>query len=263
MKDVLEIVSRMNYITPDKYLSGVIKEYDIQKANISMLRYKNIIDDDKYLYYTRMDKMSREIEIGMMIKRNQDIYQAIQTGIIEAKQQFVSENEINDSSKIVRVANDAIYIIGIPYIKTVDFCDGYVHFNQKGVYNVMMNLNGIIFFIDLTSSYPFVDIKGIREGVLGLHVDHILSIIINTVITLERAGVKDAINSLSEFIEDYVKLNLDIRYYREFNSESMYKIKNSPYKTYEVSDINDIDINYNLTLLRELFGILVNMLGTY
>ena len=79
------LYSKMNYLTDSKYQSGVIREYDLSKANISALRTRGIIDNDTYTDLYNADKKYREIKIGLMIKNDKDSYQEIKKGIIDAK----------------------------------------------------------------------------------------------------------------------------------------------------------------------------------
>ena len=48
-----DLYEQENYLTPDKYVSGHIVEYDMEKANINMLLKANVIDQNYYnfLYY--------------------------------------------------------------------------------------------------------------------------------------------------------------------------------------------------------------------
>ena len=72
-KEAIEIASKMNYLTPSRYVSGRIIEYDLEKANISILYSKGMIDKDKYDLLYNSPKMFREIMIGNMIKDNREI----------------------------------------------------------------------------------------------------------------------------------------------------------------------------------------------
>ena len=85
----------------------------------------------------------------------------------------------------------------------------------------------------------------------------------STITLVERAGVKDAIDYLYEICEAYLRLDLPVGYYREFNSDSLFRFK------YNIGGMNtcatavyetskpDLDINYNYAVLRELWSILV------
>ena len=70
------------------YVLNVITEYDLRKANISALRYYNIINDEDYNILLSMPKKVRELNIGMMIKKDISVFKHIKNGIIKAKELF-------------------------------------------------------------------------------------------------------------------------------------------------------------------------------
>jgi hypothetical protein len=88
-----------------------------------------------------------------------------------------------------------------------------------------------------------------------------LSIIVSIINTMEKSSVKDALALLNDIYKDYVNLRLDKGFYREFNSSSLYKYKDLDYGAYYIDNINDIDISYNLSILRELWSILIEQGG--
>jgi hypothetical protein len=85
----------------------------------------------------------------------------------------------------------------------------------------------------------------------------------STITLLERSSINDAIGYLSDICEQYLKRELPVGYYREFNSASLYKVSlyDVSYGLYNASDLDkaSIDINYNYTILRELWSILVEI----
>lgn len=255
-----EIICKQNYLSPIRYISGRIIEYDIKSANISILRSKNIISQEDYEYLYSLPKYIREKEIGLREKEDPSLYTSIQTGIKESKCDLIDFNQINES-QIVRIANDAVYInsnINLQYTKFGD----YIEFKQKSNYNVYCNLLGIIIFCKFESDGNIhIDIKGLGNNYI-LHQNFMVYTIVSTITLLERSGILDAIDYLSEICESYVKRELPVGYYREFNSESLYKTSymtlNMAYGLTDISEEQkfDIDINYNYTILRELWSIL-------
>ena len=93
------------------YVSNVITEYDLRKANISALRYYNIINDEDYNILLSMPKKVRELNIGMMIKKDISIFKHIKNGIIKAKELFFDINNIEDR-EVLSIKNDAIFLMG-------------------------------------------------------------------------------------------------------------------------------------------------------
>lgn len=255
------IITKQNYLTPSRYISGRIVEYDIRSANISVLRNSDIISQEDYEYLASLPKILREKEIGLREKEDPTIYTSIQKGIKEAKKNLISFNQV-ETNQIIRIANDAVYInsnIDLEYRKFGEF----IEFVPKSKYDVFCNLNNIIIFCKFDNNGNIhIDIKGIGDNII-LHRDYMVYTIMSTIALLERSGIEDAIDYLSEICRNYVNRNLPVGYYREFNSTSMYKtiyqtINMYPYGLTNVmeSDKFDLDINYNYSILRELWSIL-------
>lgn len=265
MNDLEEILTKQTYLNSSRYISGRIIEYDIKSANISVLRNKNIISQERYEYLKNLPKINREIEIGLMEKNDINIYKEIQSGIIDSKIELVKFNKI-DIDQIVRIANDAVYVnsdIDLKYTKFGEF----IEFKQKSEYDVYCNLcNVLIFCKFLDSGNINIDIKGLdkTDRALTLHKDYMISVIISTIALLERSGIQFAIDYLSKICEKYIKKELDIGFYREFNTNSCYKLNLNMFETFGIDDVTNadkqfVDINYNYTILRELWSILLEI----
>lgn len=266
METTSDIATKQNYLCPSRYLSGRIIEYDLKAANISVLRDKNIIDQDRYIYLSNLPKIQREIEIGLMEKQNYDLYKILQEGICDAKRNLVSFNKIEDD-QIVRVANDAVYINSDIDLKYLSFGE-FVEFRPKSEYNVYCNLNGILVFCKfLDSGNINLDIKGLDSSntVIEIHKNYMISIIASTIALIERSGIQDAIDYLSEVCARYIRRELPIEFYRELNKECSYRlIPMERLFTFGICNISEsdkkyLDINYNYTILRELWSILLEI----
>lgn len=256
-KGVKTIASKSNYLTPLRYQSGRIVEYDIRSANISILRTYNAIDENYYNYLKNLPKSDREIEIGLLIQRDKNIYNIISKGIEEHRLMFLEANNIK-SEQIIRIANDAIYI-NTPFDLDNRFFGDYVEFRQKSISSSILVLSNsiIIFSKYLPNGMIDIDIKGINKNIV-YHQDYICSVLGTAIYMLDNCDIYDTMNYINEFIEKYLKLELSIEYYREFNSQSLYRIKGSEMgiSYMSESDINLVDITYNYTLLRELWSII-------
>jgi hypothetical protein len=259
--ELIQAISATKYLTPSRYVSGRIVEYDIKSANISVLREYDIITQEDYDYLSSLPKILREKEIGIRERNDPELYNKIKNGIIESKVRLAQSNNINIDS-IIRVANDAVYINSNIDLSNTKF-GNYIEFMHKSEYNVFCNLNGVIIFCSfLDDGNIDIDIKGIGD-VLSLHRDYMVYTIMSTITLLERSSINDAIGYLSDICEQYLKRELPVGYYREFNSASLYKVSlyDVSYGLYNASDLDkaSIDINYNYTILRELWSILVEI----
>lgn len=269
MDERIEIVNNMNYLSPNRYVSGRIIEYDLISANINALKHSNFITDDDYKYLKSLPKQQREVEIGLRIKQNPKVYTELQKGIKYAKKQLVISNNI-DPESIIRVANDAVYINSPNNLLYTKFGD-YLEFIPKSISNIYLNLNKIILLLSYDElGQVHIDIKGINENLSCLHENYMITGIVSCIVLLERSGIQEAISYLSELCSHYVKLELSVEWYREFNSFSNYRIKNifGQYNPLNASLGSDnisedskyiLDINYNYSVLRELWSILLEI----
>ena len=264
-----KIVSKINYITPERYLTGVIRELDLKAANISILHSKGMISDDEYNYLRSIPKIDREISIGNMINNTAEknksgeaitttspIYNSIKDGIREAKVWLCQMNNIKED-EIIRIANDAVYInrpVPLQYTN-----NNGVEFSEKAIYSSLLQLNGIILFFRYNSDNMLeVDIKGLGKDNERWHNGFMLSVIGQVILLLQKSSASDALNYLSKVYEDYILLKMPIGMYREFNNLSGFREGNF-YLSNEVGlDIRQIDIGYNLSLLRTLYGVILD-----
>lgn len=260
---------QQNYLNPSRYISGRIIEYDLKAANISSLRSGNFISQEDYEYLSNLPKIQREVEIGLRIKRDKSVYDNIQKGIKGAKKLLIESNNISDDN-IVRIANDAVYVnsvIDLPYT----IFGNYLKFVKKSEANVFVNLGSPILFLGFREDGNInVDFKNINQDILYLHEDYMINTIVTTVVLIERSSIYEAINYITNICNQYVSLQLPLGFYREFNNQSSYRIKNIavPFgstdaqfgiQTLSENDKQYIDINYNYTILRELFSIVLEL----
>lgn len=264
-KEVEEIIQNVNYLSPSRYISGRIIEYDIKSANISTLREASIITQEDYENLMRMPKVNREIEIGLREKEDLSIYTAIAQGIRAAKLKLADSNNIENPDCIVRVANDAVYInspIDLKYTRVGE----YIEFKKKSEIHSMINLNKIIIFLSvLPDGNIDVDVKGIGSNI-NFHSEYLINIIVSAITMLEYSGVNTALNYMSHICEEYLQRRLPVGCYREFTPESSYRIMTSDYFLSTIGPMqvseNDkylLDINYNYNVLRELWSILIDI----
>ena len=255
--DIDNIVSSKNYITPISYVQGRIIEYDIKSANISMLKKYNMISHNHYAYLSKLPKIDREKDIGRIIRSNKEIYNTISKGIDKSIKDFISYNNI-DIKNIIRRANDALYINTPVDLKHTKIDD--IIIRPKNIYSSFLNINKILFFFYYNPDIN-VDVKGISKDMIELHNGYIISVIGTTILLLERSSISDALEYLNSIIESYITRKLELGYYREFNNLSGYRysINNQSYILYNVNSLENVDISYNLNILRELYSVIFNL----
>lgn len=250
---------RVNYKTSVKHLENhYIYEYDLSKANISALLFNKKIDKDKYEHYLNMDKSQREKEIGLWIRNDNSIYKSIQDGIKYAKRQLVYKNNIEDF-EILSVKNDAIFTIR----KLSDTIFDPFVFNLKNVYSIYMQLQDLeIYYIDnpmngLTNTT--IDIKGINDDKIPLHMNGMLDVVCDTCFMIQRGNAYQVIQYLMDIYERYINRSLPVNYYRSFDFNSAFSIQtqtlNFITETVDDSMVGYLNIDRNLSILRDLLSI--------
>ena len=196
-----------------------------------------------------------------MIKNDIRIYKAIQDGIIEAKRLLFESNNILDH-EVFAIRNDAVFFIGN---RTLNNTFGRYNFKVKNVYNFAMNTTTrnnklqILYNYDQISGNDIIDIKGISDDNLIKHSDYILQFICSIFYGILNQPIENVISEYNDFYKKYINRELDIGYYREFDNESKYRIIQHGYATnvfliesLDNSQKNNIDINCNLSLLRDI-----------
>lgn len=255
-----ELYNNQNYSKGLDYYSGYIVEYDMSKANINALLSRGIINKELYDKLYNANKQYREVYIGNMIKNNENIYKEIQAGIIEAKKLFVEANNIIDE-EIFSIRNDAIYILSDRQMKQK--FDNY-YFVKKNIYTFFFrfyNNKEWYYRFDQLSNNDIIDIKGINNESLLYHQGFFLKFLADVSYSIQRSSIEDTLELVNDFYEDYINRRLDIRYYREFNNMSEYRITfarfNRSYIIPELgsADLKNIDINFNLRILRDLIKV--------
>ena len=245
----------------DYIISSYIREYDIRKANANILFMKGAISKEKYDHLLNLDSNSRYIEVGLLQKDNPDISTCLKEGIKEMRHLFLTSNNLT-SNDILSIKNDAVFLINkIPMITKF----GNIEFVNKNVYTSFYKLSGgkieIYYLYDMVNNIEHIDIKGIKDWKIVQHKDYFLEFLLVLFNSAQIESLKDTIDILITFYESYLKLELDIGYYRQFDAESLFSIKrfgvSSIYKADFLGEESKeyLDISYNLNILRELVGI--------
>lgn len=242
-----------NYTINLSYLfNQYIREYDISKANINVLYSKGIINYQVYNTLYNADRMYRQIYIGMMIKNDSTIQEILSEGIIEYKQKFFEENDINDND-IISIKNDAVFVLNkVP--KILNFNN--ITFVHKNTYTSFMRLNELEIYYGNNMESEIIDVKGIKDIDLELYHMDFLDIIINFIRYIQKEGAEIALQYINSIIHDYVDLKMPINVYRRFRSSNDYVLNSivDAYGLYYLEDNmrNKKSINtlYNFNILR-------------
>lgn len=252
---------RVRYSAPiDCILDSRIVEYDIAKANISVLLDKGVISQEEYDRYYAMDKHSREVSIGLMQLRVNGVSAVLKDGITEARKSFFEILQLDDRS-VLSINNDAIYCISNGFDVGLDYVDvgPHVRFVKKGVYRSYYRFgkNKEFFYnYDPISRKEILEVKGLGEASLALHQNYFIKILKDLFYVAVTRGARFALDSLKSFYHSYISMELPIEYYRRLDSESLYDLKLSTNYGYYRADnliIPDrklIDPSYNAWILN-------------
>lgn len=255
------LYENMNYLSTYPFIiNNYIREYDLSAANINALYTNGYFDKSTYDLFKSYDKKKREVEIGLLIKRDSRVYEIISSGIINAKKLLFESNNIQDN-EVLTIKNDAVFIISKELVNTVF---GNYEFKCKNLYNTYLRILDLeIYYRDsLNSDDIFFDIKGISDDKLYLHTA-MVSLISEVCYRVQRYDKSDNIRFIMNIYENFLYRRLPIEYYRNLDSFSKYTIINNIgiYSLDNISNdmINIISIDRNLSILRELIWIISSM----
>lgn len=258
-----ELYKRTLYTIKAKWLIHEIFEYDIAKANISILLQYGYISPDDFNMYSQMNKLQRQIAIGRL--QQKPIYSAaISRGFEEARKNLIVSNSIKEED-IVSIKKDAVYTLN--RLNVTDF--GNIHFTLRNTYSMFLNCMGleIYFYWDERTDEYNIEIKGISDDKLFLH-EMFITIIGDVLREVQKGNIKSAMQMMTSIREKYDSNQLPIECYREFNVSSVYRICGMGYgvsmlSQSDIDSINEyIDRSYNKLFLLELHKILMEIMFT-
>ena len=241
----------------DFLLDTNIVEYDISKANINVLRDANIISEDQYQYLLQASSNERYITIGKMQGANPKVTEALKNGIKQAKKIFMELNCIDDND-ILSIRNDSITVLNNKHINKFDITER-VRFREVGRYTSFYKLINadVLYLYNHIDNIEAMEVKGISNEALATHENYMKDFLLELFYRAQIEGVTSAIQLISNFTNQYRLRTLELNYYREFNSESRFRIipSISSVFTYTTDIIpeyyrNFIDISYNENILR-------------
>ena len=246
----------------------LMREYDLSKANISVLRDYNILSEEQYQYYLTCPKLEREIAIGKLQGRNPKATEALKDGISQAKRIFMESNNIEDSD-VFAIINDAIIIIGSKPILNLQVSDR-LKFRLDGTFTSYMRLKNIdlYYYFNRSTNEEKITNRGLGSAASELHRDFMIEFISEILYSTQIDGVRTSVPLLQNVHHNYINRDLPVGYYREFNSQAMYRILDNicpkysgPYYQENAIEYEKqfIDISYNESLLREINSILASI----
>lgn len=230
-------MQKTNRDYPFIYNNEVI-EWDIKSANTSLMSYYNLQPEKVIQKLASMPKSQREIAVGKLMRKDKEFSRNLEESFNKIIQEFMDANKLSWDD-IVSVKKDAVFVKNHK-ITHSEF--GAVHFIPKNQYKHVLLLPKYEIYISDTVT----DVKGIPNETLSLHEDGMLDFIRTTMETASE------LNKLHAFFKEYViaykRKELEFDAYREFNSDSFFRLGGEfPMLTESMieEDMDDLDISYN------------------
>ena len=257
------IWSQTNYLAPIGFIfDAKIVEYDIRKANISVLYSKRAISKEQYETFLNMPKEQREISIGMMIRHDPSLQSALSDGIRNARKALCDILNLSNGS-ILAIKNDAIYVIYrgyVPKLNDIQIND-YVAFVVKNVYDSFYFLNRIKLYYsyDPIESKESMDIDGL--GDYGIEkCKPFLDILSEAFYRTKIGGCKSGLDYVNSIYIPFIHKEFPLECYRRLDPQARFDLVYwfEPSQMRYQADIlveeslNAIDPYFNRDILRQL-----------
>ena len=149
-----------------------IVEYDIQKANISILHHAGAITDQQYQELYAAGRMIRQYTIGCMQRDNPEIKKILSDGLRDARKRFCERFNLQDYN-ILHINKDAIFVVFAQYQsapQSVTIYDNVV-FTNRGSYLSYYKLDPfkkIHFYVGMNQERVYSKVRGISSEALDL-----------------------------------------------------------------------------------------------
>ena len=254
----------LDYVT-----STYIREYDISKANINVLLKLGLINQEQYNYFYRLNKQAREVMVGYFLQEHKDdkYGQQLIKGIREERRLFFEANDIQDY-EVLSIKNDAVFLI--EKVPSVTRFDGIEFINKEtftSFYKLDRKFNKEMYYkLDIPNDIEILEIKGMSDKAYKEHEPYMIDFLKVLFGTIETTDISEALNLLQIFSDRYIKHELDIGYYKRFDSISGYDtvIKTTLGDMYNINylaekDRGIIEIGYNYAILMNLYKYVANM----
>lgn len=230
-------MQKTNRDYPFIYNNEII-EWDIKSANTSLMSYYNLQPEKVIQKLASMAKSQREIAVGKLMRKDKEFSRNLEESFNKIIQEFMDTNELYWDD-IVSVKKDAVFVKNHK-IAHSEF--GAVHFIPKNQYKHVLLLPKYEIYI----SDSVTDVKGIPNDKLPLHEDGMLDFIRTT---MDSASEMSHLQSFfKEYVTAYKRKELEFDAYREFNSDSFFRIGGEfPMMTDAMieDDMEFLDISYN------------------
>lgn len=236
-----------------------IIEYDMRDAGFNIAKRFKLLSKKDLNYLATLDKHRRKIQMGLYQKENKEFAINLVNGFKQCRKDFFEANNI-ETEQIISIKKDAIFILN-KKARVTKFDN--VEFVEKNKYTSYYYINKIEFYY--YSPNNLLHVKGISDELLELHEKYMLTELKNIFKLVERStNQKEYIKYIKKFAKYYRERELVNDYYRELNTQSLYRLKRKymgvdmGLDNIEDDYIDEIDISYNyshyiIPLIQYLF----------
>lgn len=221
--------------------NSTIIEYDMKDAGYSLIREFKQLPEHTIERLGKLPKDMRKKQIGVLERDDKDFKEVHKQSFVDARELFFISNNIEDGD-IISIKKDAIFV--------TKECDetklsNYIEFRPKHKYTSFLNLM-LKKRIEVYYNPEETDVKGISDDKLLWHQNYMLKFISSFIKRMENDREVDVIEYTKRFIDKYKGRKLEKEYYREFNADSLFRLKGGE-TTLDVEDYDvwDLDIHWN------------------
>lgn len=253
-----------NYNAPIGYLfDKSIYEFDISKANISILRTMGVIDQETYEDMKNAERMARQYFIGCLIRDDPSIQEKLDDGLEIARRQFCEALKLEDTN-ILHIVKDAIFVVkpmhsgALP--KSVQVSE-FVTFTCRGKYtNYLKLFPGMQIYHDRGNP---LRIRGMSEECQELHKGYFMKILFDILDLRQMVGFNAAYNCVIAYYKQMSERKCDVSFMRRFDSNSLFDFKEiSAFCKFQAEYLSEgadmmVDPSFNLGILETIGNYLV------
>lgn len=218
-----------------------IIEYDLKEAGFSLTKEYNLLDKNTIKVLEKYKKDKRKIELGLIQRDNKEYRESLKEVFKEARRKFIEYNEL-EQQEIISIKKDAIFTTR--KCKYKEFGKNLL-FRPKNYYTSYIRLSKNLEFYYSPNK---LDIKGMNDENKKLHEEYMISFINLFFRKMETTTQEATIEFCRRFISKYKRKELEVGYYRTFNSNSHYILNDGSgdtFNEYWEEDKDDLDISYN------------------
>lgn len=240
----MELYEKHNYTNKiiEYLVSREIVEYDIQEAGFNIVKRYKLLSEYKINQLEQLSKKERHISLGYIQRYDTDFRDQLNNKFVEVRKLFFEANNINPDD-VLSIKKDAIFMLKRCHCTEFDN----ILFREKNIYTSYYYLNKKEMYVNNNT----LDIKGISDEKLKLHENYMIDLLFKLFKMVELSSKRQLINNLKEVSYFYKNKKLHIGYYRELNSDSLYRLKMIMPGTKEfigvqyTDNIDNIEIEYN------------------